>query len=80
MERLMQYWDDLDDLAGALGLVAERARSLALFGLTMIFFALLILGGIWLAMTKPPLALATVILLLVTLMYRTVTKPHRVVA
>ena len=79
MERLMQYWDDLDDFAGALGLVMEKMRSLLLFALTLLMFAALLLGGVWLALTKPPLALAAVILLLVTLMYRTVTNPpgHR---
>ena len=75
MERLLQYLDDLDDLFSAIGLLAERIRSV----LWLLFSAMAALavavGGILLALEEPPLALATAILLLVTLLYRSVTLP-----
>lgn len=79
MERLAQYWDELDDLIGIICLKAESLRNFALFVLTMVFFTPLIALGIVLAISEPPLALATVILLSITLMYRKVTNPghHR---
>jgi hypothetical protein len=75
MERLLQYLDDLDDAFGMLGLVLERLRRFV-FGL---FFYLTLciaaLASIWLATLHPPIALATSILLFVTLLYRSVTSP-----
>ncbi len=75
MERLLQYLDDLDDAFGMLGLVLERLRRFV-FGL---FFYLNLciaaLASIWLATLHPPIALATSILLFVTLLYRSVTSP-----
>lgn len=77
MERVIQYWDDLDDLIGALGLYAERIRRIAVFALSTCLFLALLVGGILLALAKPPLALAAVTILVTTLMYRTVTNPRR---
>lgn len=76
MERFLLYLDDLDDLYGMVGLIGERLRRLA-FAL----FAYLVLGtgalaGIWLALKHPPIALATSIVLFVTLLYRAVTSPY----
>jgi hypothetical protein len=75
MERLLQYLDDVDDAFGMLGLVLERLRRFV-FGL---FFYLTLciaaLASIWLATLHPPIALATSILLFVTLLYRSVTSP-----
>jgi hypothetical protein len=75
MERFLQYLDDIDDIFGMAGLVVERLRR---FTLTL-FSWLLILGGAvagaWLAQVHPPIALATLILLFVTLLYRSVTQP-----
>lgn len=73
MERLLQYLDDLDDLYGMVGLINERLRR-CIYAL----FSYLLLGagavaGVWLALLHPPLALATSILLFVTLLYRSVT-------
>ena len=75
MERLLQYLDDLDDLYGMVGLIIERLRR-AVFAL----FSFLTLGvgalaGIWLATLHAPIALATSILLFVTLLYRSATSP-----
>lgn len=76
MERLLQYWDDLDDLWGAIGLVSEKIRGVVLG--TLIVTALLILhvGGIWLALRHPPLASATATILVVTLLYQLATSRH----
>ena len=75
MERVIQWLDDLDDLIGMLGLASERIRRvLVAIGLTFVGF-LLQLGGILLALSHPPIALATVIIMFVTLLYRSVTNP-----
>lgn len=75
MERLLQYLDDLDDLYAAIGLLAERIRSALwlLFSAVVIF--VVVTAGILLALAEPPLALATAIMLFVTLLYRSVTVP-----
>ncbi len=74
MERLLQYLDDLDDLYGMVGLINERLRR---FLIALFFYMTLCSGalaGIWIALVHPPLALATAILLFVTLLYRSVTS------
>jgi len=77
MERLLQYLDDIDDLAGALGLVYERLRRLIL-GISALSASLvLIASAIWLALAHPTLALVTCLVLLVALLYRAVTSPTR---
>ena len=75
MERLLQYLDDLDDLYGAAGLLLERLRNIAWLAATLVLISALLIGGILLALREPPLALATVILLFTTLLYRAVTEP-----
>ncbi len=75
MEKLLQYWDNLDDLIGAIGLVAERIRRLVLFGVYTTFVGASQLAGIVLALATPPLALAVATILFVTLLYRSVTTP-----
>ncbi|MGH8167391.1 MAG: hypothetical protein ACREQ1_09135 [Woeseiaceae bacterium] len=74
MEFLLQYLDDFDDLIGAIALVAERLRRLvkALI-LTSVMFALL-LFGVMLSLTQPPLALAVISLLAVGMLYRAVVN------
>ncbi len=78
MERLAQYWDDLDDLLGIVALCAERIRCFVIFllGAASFFFALY--AGMLIALLDPPLALAIVTILLVFLMYRSVTAPRMV--
>ena len=74
MERFLQYWDDLDDLVGAIGLVSERIRGL-LHAVLFVFAGLALhAGGIWLALKHPPLASATAILLFVLLLYHLATS------
>jgi hypothetical protein len=76
MERLVQLLDDLDDLFSMVGLTTERLRRTFLsFLLTGFLFAVQV-GGVLLALAHPPLALATVIILFVTLLYRSVTSPR----
>jgi amino acid permease len=76
MERLLQYLDDLDDLFSTIGLLAERIRSVLwlLFSAAMVL--IVVVGGILLALAEPPLALATAIILFVTLLYRSATAGH----
>ena len=72
---MIQWLDDLDDIVGVIGLAAERIRRIFVaIGLTIAAF-LLQLGGILLALSHPPVALATVIIMFVTLLYRSVTNP-----
>lgn len=73
MECFLQYLDDLDDLYGAAGLVWEHLRRtiLTLVSLTMILGVAA--SGVLLALAHPPIALATSTLLIVTLLYRSVT-------
>ena len=75
MECFLQYLDDLDDLYGAIGLVWEKMRRaiLALLSLTMLLAGAA--GGVALALTHPPVALATGTVLFVILLYRSVTVP-----
>ena len=72
---MLQWLDDLDDLFGVVGLLAERMRRLFL-GLTRLVALVVITAcGVLAALTEPPLGLAVVILLFVFLLYRSVTQP-----
>ena len=75
MERLLQYLDDLDDLYGMVGLIVERLRRFVFALFSLLTLAIGALSGIWLATMHAPIALATSILLFVTLLYRSVTSP-----
>ena len=69
----MQWLDDLDDLVAAIGLIGERIRSL-LIALSLLAVSLsLPAAGVLLALAHPPLALASATMLLVMMLYRTVT-------
>lgn len=75
MERLLLYWDDLDDLAGAAALLVGSLgrRLLRLLKLTLLAStgtAMVIVGA-----HIPPLGLAFATLLFVTLLYHRVTTP-----
>ena len=76
MERALQYWDDLDDLIGILGLYAENIRRVLLFVFSTLCFLASLTAAAAIAYSHQPLGLAFVTLLLVTLMYRSVTAPH----
>jgi len=75
MECLLQYWDHLDDLLGALALFGERIRRLVLFTLYATLLIILQVGVVLLAIVQPPLAMAAATILLVALMYHLTTNP-----
>ena len=77
---MIQWLDELDDLIATIGLVSERIRN---FYRTLSFLAISLFiqcAGVLLALRHPPLALATAVLLFVTLLYRAVTVPRTVLA
>lgn len=76
MERLAQLLDDLDDLISMIGLVSERIRKTLLTVIATCATVAFQAGGILLALAHPPIALATALLLFVTLLYHTVTSPR----
>ncbi len=75
MERLLQYLDDLEDLIYAAPLIAEQIRRAIQRILLLTGSILLQIGGVILALSHPPLALAVVTLMLVALLYRAVIVP-----
>ena len=75
MECFLQYFDDLDDLYGAIGLVWEKLRRALLNLISLLMVLAVAAGGIALALAHPPIALATSTMLFVTLLYRSVTVP-----
>ena len=75
MERILQWLDDLDDLLGAVGLLAERLRHAAVTLARLLILFSVALGGVFAGLTEPPLGLAVAILLFVFLLYRSVTQP-----
>ncbi|MGI9270949.1 MAG: hypothetical protein ACR2QT_04185 [Woeseiaceae bacterium] len=72
----MQWLDDLDDLVAAIGLMGERIRNFAISLATLAACLVLPSAGVILALRHPPLALASAIILFVTLLYRSVTQPR----
>lgn len=75
MERILLWFDDLDDLFGAVGLLAERARRFVLTLGRLLALSCVLSCGVLAALTEPPLGLAVAILLFVFLLYRSVTQP-----
>ena len=75
MERIAQFLDDLDDLIFSIGLMRERLREIMVLLLTALTGGALTVAGILLALSHPPLAMATALLLFVSLLYRAVTSP-----
>lgn len=76
---MLLWLDDLDDLFGTVGLLAERMRRLCL-AITRLFALVAFTAcGVLAALAEPPLGLAVAILLFVFLLYRNVTQPGFVV-
>ena len=75
MERLLQYLDDLEDFIYAVPLIAEQLRRAIQRILFLLASILLQIGGVILALSHPPLALAIVALMLVAMLYRAVIVP-----
>lgn len=77
MECLLQYLDEIDDFFGAIGLLYESLRKLALACLALLTGLTAVASGVALALAHPPIALATSILLFLALLYRSITSPNR---
>jgi hypothetical protein len=73
MEIVVQWLDELDDLYAAVLLISERIRNVVVALLVLLMYLLAPAAGILLALRHPPLAMATAMLLFVTLLYRSVT-------
>jgi uncharacterized membrane protein len=71
----MQRLDDLDDLFGVAGLMAERLRRFAWSLARMLVLLSVAASGVIAALREPPLGMAVAILLFVFLLYRSVTEP-----
>jgi len=69
--------DDIDDLYGAFGAIYEPLRRFILKLLALAAGLVIVASGIVLALVHPPIALATCIVLFVTLLYRSATSPSR---
>jgi len=78
MERLVQYLDDLEDIYFATALLMERVRRAAQICLLLVVSLGVQILGVLLALSSPPLALATVSLTVVGMLYRGVTVGHPV--
>ncbi len=73
MERIAQYFDELEDLVCAVLMARERIRR-ALVVMLIISMSLLLQSmGVLLALSRPPLALAAVSLLIVGMLFNAVT-------
>ena len=77
MERLVQLLDDLDDLVNMLRLLSEPIRKAILKSFTVVTLLAIQVGGVLLALSQPPLALAVALLLFVGLLYHSVTGVHQ---
>ena len=75
LERLAQYWDDLDDWFWLLVLKLQKLRRLVRVFAHAAVAAALTVAGVVLATIEPPLALALAVLMFVALLYRAVTGP-----
>lgn len=75
MERFVQYLDELEDLVYAVLTIGERVRRALQILLVLSTSLVLQSLGILLALTRPPLALATATLLVVCMLYRSVIAP-----
>ena len=73
MERLAQYWDDLDDLFWSFAASGERFRILLFLVGSMAFVVAAATAGIVMGLSKPFLALGAASLLLVLLVNRAIT-------
>jgi hypothetical protein len=75
LERIVQYLDELEDLVCAMLTIKERIRRALQILFVLVTSLLLQALGILLALSQPPLALAAVSLLIVGMMYKSVTSP-----
>lgn len=76
MEIIAQWFDDLDDLASAVGLIGERIRHLLIAAGLLVVICGIEIAAVTLALRHPPIASATATMLIVFLMYRSATSPR----
>lgn len=76
MEIIAQWFDDLDDLVSALGLIGERIRHLLVAAAFLVLACGIETAAVMLALRHPPIASATATMLIVILMYRSATSPR----
>jgi len=74
-ERFAQYLDDVDDWFWAAALKFSRLLRWIGYILRGLVALAAIGGGVLLATIEPPLALAVLVIMVVTLLYRVVTQP-----
>ncbi len=77
MERLLQYLDDIDDLAGAFGLFYESARRITLKLVSLAAGVLTLSAGFLLTVSYPQVAFGLGLLLVAVLIYRIVAAAPR---
>ena len=77
MERLLQYLDDIDDLVGALGLLAETIRGLLLGAVTLFAGLIAVVSVVLFTLAHPLTALPIGALLVLTLVHRTVADTRQ---
>ena len=76
MDRLLLYWDNLDDLAGAAALKLEALRRLGLRSLRVLLLTAFGACAVAMAAVEPALGLASMTVLFVILFYQRVTAPR----
>ncbi|MDH4046842.1 MAG: hypothetical protein OEW68_09545 [Gammaproteobacteria bacterium] len=76
MECLIQYLDDLEDLFYAVALLTEKIRYAVQMIAVVSLAAVIPVCGVLLALSAPPLALASVFLALAILLYRAAVGHH----
>ena len=74
MERIVQYLDEFEDLICAVMMAKERLRRALQILLIVAASILLQTLGVLLALSRPPLALAAVSLMIVGMLYNVVTS------
>lgn len=75
MEVILLYWDNLDDLAGAVLLKTEAMRRIVARLLKVLVSCTAFAGTVMMALQEPAFGLAAATILFVTLLYRRVTTP-----
>ena len=74
MERIVQYLDEFEDLICAVMMAKERLRRAVQILVILAASMLLQTLGVLLALSRPPLALAAVSLMIVGMLYNAVTS------
>ena len=75
MERLAQYWDDLDDLFWSFAASGERFRLVLILVASVMTVLAVAAVGIAMGLSKPFLALGAASLLVVLLLHRVISGP-----